>query len=212
MRSAFEETYKQLGIQPLPLTVERQQQIQSQLEQLSREACYTDAIVGLGRLEEALILSNKANSYFGQQGDERIRTYAANQKRDGGIEFIIFGTIRARLLFEKALIDKRTRESLTGECRDICSLLSRKRPNEIRIGTVERSRQLILADMDALGNRRKKSPTRYAFSEIRLRKERATCSTEQCQFEERPSSAFGDRSDRFRSFSAYASGENDSLR
>ena len=49
MRSDFEETYRQLGIQPLPLTVERQQQIQSRLAQLSREACYTDAIVGLGR-------------------------------------------------------------------------------------------------------------------------------------------------------------------
>ena len=48
-RSDFEETYKQLGIQPLPLTVERQQQIQSGLAQLSREACYTDAIFGLGR-------------------------------------------------------------------------------------------------------------------------------------------------------------------
>jgi Flp pilus assembly protein TadD len=44
-----EATYKQLGIQPLPLTVERQNQIQSRLAQLSREACYTNAIVGLGR-------------------------------------------------------------------------------------------------------------------------------------------------------------------
>jgi hypothetical protein len=44
-----EATYKQLGIQPLPLTVKRQNQIQSRLAQLSREACYTDAIVGLGR-------------------------------------------------------------------------------------------------------------------------------------------------------------------
>jgi hypothetical protein len=47
--SDFEATYKQLGIQPLPLTVERQEQIQSRLAQLSREACYTDAIVALGR-------------------------------------------------------------------------------------------------------------------------------------------------------------------
>jgi aspartyl protease family protein len=49
VRSDFEETYNQLGIQPLPLTVGRQHQIQSRLAQLSREACYTDAIVGLGR-------------------------------------------------------------------------------------------------------------------------------------------------------------------
>jgi tetratricopeptide (TPR) repeat protein len=48
-RSDFEETYKQLDIQPLPLTVERQNQIQSRLAQLTREACYTDAVVGLGR-------------------------------------------------------------------------------------------------------------------------------------------------------------------
>ena len=75
----------------------------------------------LGRLEEALILSNKANSYFDQEGDERIRTYAANQKEDGGIEFIIFATIRARLLFEKAAIDKRAKESLIDECRKIAA-------------------------------------------------------------------------------------------
>jgi hypothetical protein len=49
VRSDFEETYKQLGIPPLPLAVERQEQIQRRLAQLSREACYTDAIVGLGR-------------------------------------------------------------------------------------------------------------------------------------------------------------------
>jgi aspartyl protease family protein len=49
VRSDFEETYKQLGIQPLPLTVERRPQVQSRLAQLSREVCYTDAIVGLGR-------------------------------------------------------------------------------------------------------------------------------------------------------------------
>jgi hypothetical protein len=49
VRSDLEETYKQLGIQPLPFTVERQGQIQRRLAQLSREACYTDAIVGLGR-------------------------------------------------------------------------------------------------------------------------------------------------------------------
>jgi hypothetical protein len=53
--SEFEETYKQLGIQALPLTVERQQQIQSRLAQLRREACYTDAMVGLGR---ALLVSD----------------------------------------------------------------------------------------------------------------------------------------------------------
>jgi aspartyl protease family protein len=47
VRSDFEETYKQLGIEPLPLTV--QAKVQSRLWQLSREACYTDAIIGLGR-------------------------------------------------------------------------------------------------------------------------------------------------------------------
>jgi tetratricopeptide (TPR) repeat protein len=47
--SEFERVYSQLGIQPLPSNVERQQQVQSRLAQLSREACYRDAIVGLGR-------------------------------------------------------------------------------------------------------------------------------------------------------------------
>jgi tetratricopeptide (TPR) repeat protein len=49
MRSDFEATYNQFGIQPLPSNVERQQQVQSRLAQLSREACYTDAIDGLGQ-------------------------------------------------------------------------------------------------------------------------------------------------------------------
>ena len=47
--SEFERVYSQLGIQPLPSNVERQQQVQSRLAQLSREACYTDAIIGLGQ-------------------------------------------------------------------------------------------------------------------------------------------------------------------
>jgi tetratricopeptide (TPR) repeat protein len=47
--SDFEATYKQLGIPSLPRGIERQQQIQNRLSQLSREACYIDAIEGLGR-------------------------------------------------------------------------------------------------------------------------------------------------------------------
>jgi tetratricopeptide (TPR) repeat protein len=48
-RPDFAETYARLGIQPLPGTVEREQAVQKRLTQLSREACYRDAIVGLGR-------------------------------------------------------------------------------------------------------------------------------------------------------------------
>src|SRR5215470_3774589 len=47
--SDFEATYNQLGIQPLPSTIEGQQRISSRLAQLKREPCYTDAIIGLGR-------------------------------------------------------------------------------------------------------------------------------------------------------------------
>jgi tetratricopeptide (TPR) repeat protein len=47
--SEFERVYKELGIRPLPSSVERQPQVQSRLTQLNRETCYTDAIVGLGR-------------------------------------------------------------------------------------------------------------------------------------------------------------------
>jgi hypothetical protein len=47
--SDFEATYNQLGIQPLPSTIEGQQRISSRLAQLNREPCYTDAIIGLGR-------------------------------------------------------------------------------------------------------------------------------------------------------------------
>jgi clan AA aspartic protease (TIGR02281 family) len=48
--SEFERVYKDFGIRPLPSSVERQPQVQSRLSQLNREACYTDAIVGLGRV------------------------------------------------------------------------------------------------------------------------------------------------------------------
>jgi aspartyl protease family protein len=41
--------YGQLGIQPLPSVVERQPAVQARLEQLAREVCYTDAVVGLGK-------------------------------------------------------------------------------------------------------------------------------------------------------------------
>jgi hypothetical protein len=47
--SEFERVYSQLGIQPLPSSVERQQQVQSRLAQLNREPCYKDAVIGLGR-------------------------------------------------------------------------------------------------------------------------------------------------------------------
>ena len=47
--SEFERVYSQLGIEPLPSNVERQQQVQSLLAQLSREPCYRDAVIGLGR-------------------------------------------------------------------------------------------------------------------------------------------------------------------
>ena len=39
----------QLGIQPLPSNVERQERVQSRLAQLSREPCYRDAVVNLAR-------------------------------------------------------------------------------------------------------------------------------------------------------------------
>jgi aspartyl protease family protein len=45
----FGAVYAQLGIQPLPTTVERQQPVQNRLAQLSREACYRDAVVGLAK-------------------------------------------------------------------------------------------------------------------------------------------------------------------
>ncbi len=45
--SSYAQVYKQLNIQPLPLTVELQPQINNRLGQLSREPCYRDAILGL---------------------------------------------------------------------------------------------------------------------------------------------------------------------
>src|SRR5260370_6858901 len=45
MSSKYADVYKQLNIQPLPLTAEIQPQIFSRLAQLSREPCYRDAIL-----------------------------------------------------------------------------------------------------------------------------------------------------------------------
>jgi hypothetical protein len=50
--SNYADVYKQLNIQPLPLTVEMQPQIYSRLAQLSREPCYRDAIL---KLSDALL-------------------------------------------------------------------------------------------------------------------------------------------------------------
>jgi len=50
----FEAVYAQLGIQPLPSTVERQQRVQARLSQLSREPCYRDAVVDLGRVDKII--------------------------------------------------------------------------------------------------------------------------------------------------------------
>jgi hypothetical protein len=48
-RPDFETVYTELGIQPLPSNVERQERVQSRLAQLSRELCYRDAVVNLAR-------------------------------------------------------------------------------------------------------------------------------------------------------------------
>jgi tetratricopeptide (TPR) repeat protein len=47
--SDFETVYTELGIQPLPSNVERQERVQSRLAQLSREPCYRDAVVNLAK-------------------------------------------------------------------------------------------------------------------------------------------------------------------
>ena len=48
-RSDLETVYTELGIQPLPSNVERQERVESRLAQLSREPCYRDAVVNLAR-------------------------------------------------------------------------------------------------------------------------------------------------------------------
>lgn len=46
-RSTYSDVYKALGISPLPYTMEIQPQIYNRLDELSREPCYRDAIIGL---------------------------------------------------------------------------------------------------------------------------------------------------------------------
>src|SRR5262245_6272862 len=74
----FEAVYAQLGIQPLPSTVERQQQVQARLSQLSREPCYTDAVVDLART----LLKNG----YPRESATSLRSFA---KRCGGVEEIL---------------------------------------------------------------------------------------------------------------------------
>src|SRR5262249_20098627 len=76
--SEFEAVYAQLGIQPLPSTVERQQQIQAPLSQLSREPCYRDAVVDLART----LLKNG----YPRESATSLRSFA---KRCGGGEDIL---------------------------------------------------------------------------------------------------------------------------
>ena len=74
----FEAVYAQLGIQPLPSTVERQQQVQARLSQLSREPCYKDAVVDLARA----LLKNG----YPRESATSLRSFA---KRCGGVEEIL---------------------------------------------------------------------------------------------------------------------------
>ena len=50
----YEAVYTQLGIQPLPSSVERKERVQARLSQLSREPCYRDAVVDLGRVDKII--------------------------------------------------------------------------------------------------------------------------------------------------------------
>src|SRR5579862_6900466 len=45
--SAFSEVYRRLNINPLPLTIELQPRVYGRLDQLRREPCYQDALIGL---------------------------------------------------------------------------------------------------------------------------------------------------------------------
>jgi aspartyl protease family protein len=74
----FEAVYAQLGIQPLPSTVEQQQQVQARLSQLGREPCYRDAVVDLARA----LLKNG----YPRESATSLRSFA---KRCGGVEEIL---------------------------------------------------------------------------------------------------------------------------
>jgi tetratricopeptide (TPR) repeat protein len=74
----FEAVYAQLGIQPLPSAVERQQQVQARLSQLSREPCYKDAVVDLARA----LLKNG----YPRESATSLRSFA---KRCGSVEEIL---------------------------------------------------------------------------------------------------------------------------
>jgi tetratricopeptide (TPR) repeat protein len=74
----FEAVYAQLGIQPLPSTVERQEQVEARLSQLNREPCYRDAVVNLARA----LLKNG----YPRESATSLRSFV---KRCGGVEEIL---------------------------------------------------------------------------------------------------------------------------
>ena len=91
----FEAVYAQLGIQPLPSTVERQQQVQARLSQLSREPCYRDAVVDLARA----LLKNG----YPRESATSLRSFV---RRCGGVEEILppaYGELRRISDFSGAL-------------------------------------------------------------------------------------------------------------
>jgi hypothetical protein len=101
----------------------------------------------LNQLEDALQISNTANDYLGEYGDEEMRRYAKYQSLQKGTEFIIFASTRARLLFEKALREKKEKQRWMNECRKMCQQLLLAQPTIGGLGSIERARQYIFADV-----------------------------------------------------------------
>lgn len=107
----------------------------------------------LDRLDEALMVSDSANAYF-DGGEARIKRYAMDQRDQKGTEFIIFATARARLLYEKGIIDKKNRKKLHAECIKLGQELLSPRPNVVGLGRIERARQHILAEIAEMQGRK----------------------------------------------------------
>jgi|SRR6516225_12179353 len=83
IRHDFTSTYAQLGIAPLPVNVELETEISKRLEQLGREPCYKDGMLGFA---DALVAAG-----YPREADTGLLSFA---KRCGNSDAILLVAIK----------------------------------------------------------------------------------------------------------------------
>lgn len=124
-----------------------------------------------GRLTDALVASDAAEAFL-TNGNIGTQLYAQDQRAQKGTEFVIFATTRARLLYERGIIE--TNKGKRANWHSMCTKWGREildvTPNVIGLGRIERARQYVLADIDAIEKRRGQAIARIALAECKSAK------------------------------------------